>query len=882
MYLNESMPLIFTCSIITHSVFNRGGIILLKISIDEYLKNQDILLAHRTKTKKETLKVHSEQALKAFYEIDKQKHIFSKVAKILKMLNIKDSNGEVHQLSETTLKLINNMFVSAIYLHDIGKANPGMQVKKLENEEVLQLYEGSISGLDTTHSNFSAAIYVDIFYKETFKIKSPYERLFSQICLYAFAYTISSHHGNLKNFEEWAKEENFRNNIKVYTQKEGYSFFLKNKLEVTGTPNAILGFIKDKKISYNGYLFFILIKLLQSSLAVSDFIATSRFFNNNYDEKIDLGLINNIKDVRNVYKDSSIAKSIQLYKGDKENPSIEQINKLRSEMAIEAEGELLKSLDSNIFLLEMPTGSGKTFTSINLGITIMEKINLNKFIYVFPFNTLVDQTKLVLGETLGKAINFEVINSITPVSLNKDGCGNVNYSSTLLDRQMWNYQGIITSHVSLFDILFSGKREASLAFFQLMDTVFILDEIQSYKNDIWTEVIEFLSLFSEVMNSKFIIMSATNPYLYRLIKHPDVNKDKITRLIKDRDKYFLAPEFKNRVIMDKSIRDIKITNEVLIYKIEEAIKKRNELLTQEKSYRRIVASKVLVEFINKKTAQEFEEEIRLKFKDKDYLIFELDGDTPTYERRKIIETIKENATDNIILISTQIIEAGVDIDMDIGFKDISLGDSEEQFMGRINRSSKKPYCVAFFFKLDMEWKIYKKDLRLGKTIMEDKYWNMIENKDFFTYYDEIFSRINNKNNRLNEENIDKFYTDLKLLNVEKIKERMTLIDEQTFQVFIPSKIELEANGKIIEKIDGRELWEDYLKIYNNEDNLLYPKRRIKIKNMMEKMDYFMFNIYGKEIIGEEPVGGIYYLDKKGLLKNGKIDRNFLKESYLIK
>ena len=442
---------------------------------------------------------------------------------------------------------------------------------------------------------------------------------------------------------------------------------------------------------------------------------------------------------------------------------------------------------------------------------------------------------------------------------------------------MWDYQGIITSHVSLFDILFSGKREASLAFFQLINTVFVLDEIQSYKNNIWTEIIEFMTLFSEVMNSKFIIMSATNPYLHKLIKHPDINRDKIARLIKDKDKYFLAPEFKNRVIMDKSLRDIKITDEILICKIDESIKKRNKLLANDKNYKGTISSKVLIEFINKKTAQEFEEKIKEKLKDRDYLILELDGDTPIHERRKIIEIIKENKTDNIILIATQIIEAGVDIDMDIGFKDISLGDAEEQFMGRINRSSQKPYCIAFFFKLDMEWKIYKNDLRLGKTIMEDKYWNMVENKDFYSYYNEIFSRINNKNNRLNEDNIDLFYTDLKLLNTKEIKERMTLIDSETFQVFIPSIIKVENK-----EIDGKELWKEYIELYNNKEGLSYAEKRIRIKNMMEKMNYFMFSVYGREIIGEEAVGGIYYLDKEELLKNGKIDREFLKENYIIR
>lgn len=63
------------------------------------------------------------------------------------------------------------------------------------------------------------------------------------------------------------------------------------------------------------------------------------------------------------------------------------------------------------------------------------------------------------------------------------------------------------------------------------------------------------------------------------------------------------------------------------------------------------------------------------------------GDSCILDRKRIIRQTKEMKS--VILIATQVIEAGVDIDMDIGYKDISRLDSEEQFMGRINRSGKK-------------------------------------------------------------------------------------------------------------------------------------------------------------------------------------------------
>ena len=76
----------------------------------------------------------------------------------------------------------------------------------------------------------------------------------------------------------------------------------------------------------------------------------------------------------------------------------------------------------------------------------------------------------------------------------------------------------------------------------------------------------------------------------------------------------------------------------------------------------------------------------------------LTGDDNKYRRNEIIKMSKQD--EPIIIVATQTIEAGVDIDMDIGFKDISFIDGEEQFIGRINRSSKKKNCIAYFYNMD--------------------------------------------------------------------------------------------------------------------------------------------------------------------------------------
>jgi CRISPR-associated endonuclease/helicase Cas3 len=76
-------------------------------------------------------------------------------------------------------------------------------------------------------------------------------------------------------------------------------------------------------------------------------------------------------------------------------------------------------------------------------------------------------------------------------------------------------------------------------------------------------------------------------------------------------------------------------------------------------------------------------------------LFILSGDILEPQRKLIIKAIKDDVYDKVIVVSTQVVEAGVDIDMDLGFKDRSLLDSDEQLAGRINRNASKKGCKVF-------------------------------------------------------------------------------------------------------------------------------------------------------------------------------------------
>ena len=175
-------------------------------------------------------------------------------------------------------------------------------------------------------------------------------------------------------------------------------------------------------------------------------------------------------------------------------------------------------------------------------------------------------------------------------------------------------------------------------------------------------------------------------------------------LLDNAQRFFAVDCFKNRVRLNFDL--LGIDKENILNELKQHLQK------QLKSNK-----KILIEFIKKQTAHDFWVDLveSEEFQNQDVQIEYLSGDDSIAERKRILDVIK-NATNTIILVATQVIEAGVDIDMDIGYKNISKLDSEEQFLGRINRSCKKS-GIAYFFEVDEARSIYKNDVRLSLSLI---------------------------------------------------------------------------------------------------------------------------------------------------------------------
>ncbi|MDZ5129819.1 CRISPR-associated helicase Cas3' [Clostridium perfringens] len=898
------------------------------LNIDDLIKEEYTVLAHidEANNEKETLKMHIDLCKEYFKKIYREKN--------LEKVFLNFENIFLNKPSYDEEFLFREMLVGIITMHDMGKINPNFQEIKMKNK--LNIHMGL--NIDTNHSIYSSIIYIDYFLGKLVKLNKE-GKVKKENCNSFFAllilnsYIISKHHSPIDN-------------INLYTSKEGtlLSKFEEEKIEELKKiinpiyfRNLILNkrhiekilekykdfskrILEGKDSIKKGIGIYTYERFMLSILIACDYYSTSEYMNGT---KIkDIGTISDINKFYETFKRGEIYKLIREYEkneyGKEEDFSkVENINVLRNEMFLDAERELLKNIDKNIFYLEAPTGSGKSNVANNLAFKIIENDpTKNKIFYVYPFNTLIEQNLFTLEKIYedNKEVLEEiaVINSLFPIKEVKgtdyekekyfEDLEYSDYSKALLNRQFLNYPMILTTHVSLFSYMFGTMKENIFAFHQLANSVIVLDEIQSYKNQIWREIIEFLNGFSKILNIKIIIMSATLPDLEGLLIKDDIensyeksgdldekykenlaiyeeytplNNKNSVRLIKDRDKYFKNEKFKNRVRVDYSLMDLE-KDEIF-----------DALIEKIKAYD---GKKRIVEFISKNSAYKFFEELKIREESEEGFgeIRLLTGDDNSIDREKIINEIKGNkdkkGLDNVTLVATQVIEAGVDIDMDIGFKDSSILDSEEQFLGRVNRSCLKEDSKVYFFNLDNAISIYKGDVRKNTslTIENKDIRNILIEKDFDYYNQLVNEPLLDNTSSYNDNNTELFFNEpVRNLNFKNVEEKMKLIDDDRndIQVFLAYEIEIEnKNTRIIDKIDGEEVWKEYRNLLlNNEMN--YAEKMVKLSKVKAKMNYFIYRIRTKQNFNyNDRIGELLYIENGyDFFENGKLNKSIFEK-----
>jgi len=874
-------------------------------ALHTFLSDAGNYFAHRPKTNvnipKETLEEHIRLVDDYFIKLVEVHKLDPVIDKI-----ISDIIGSDDSKAGNYLK---HLFADTVIFHDFGKINERFQFDKMQNE----LFRSSVnsnSPIGSTHSALSAFIYLSKHLNEiAFEHKS--NPILITTCIY-LSYSIFKHHSRrfdddslyTTGFADFKAKFSF-SEVKEFLSKYllTFSYSINPKIIQLLGENDLL---TNKKIlnTENSFSLYALSRLNFSLLTASDYLATSEYMNSNkeYSAKItDFGTLSKER-IEEIYRFVTTADWLNEAEGKEnynkvvfkklenyefQNPKIatgDNLNVLRTEMAIEVIRNIRLNADKNLFYIEAPTGGGKTNLSALAAIELLKihQGKYNKVFYVFPFTTLITQTYKSLKETFCLQENEMVeLHSNAGIKMNGEDDNYGNDQLNYINHLFVNYPFTFLSHIRFFDILKTNEKEANYLLHRMANSIVVIDELQSYNPQHWDKVIYFVKQFADKFNIKFILMSATLPKLDKLNVIKENVQDFVYLLPNAKTNYFNNPNFSGRVTFNFDYLDRK---DLELSEISERLLAESKTYSEKDFGNAKPSGSVytIIEFIFKKTASEFHEIIKQKHNGFFDEIFVLSGTILPHRRKEIINFLKNknNRKKKILLITTQVVEAGVDIDMDLGFKDRSLIDSDEQLAGRINRNVNKQDCVLFLFNYNKEAIVYGKDKRLELTrkhIKPEQYIEILNNKDFDRLYDIVLNDRNDWNEKEMVENFNDYENAIKSLKFKSVHDGFKLIEQKNISCFIPLAIPITIDGSVEgevfskseleflrlcevfpndkNEIEGEEVFDIYLNLIHNKKEFIKQKTEEKIlQGIMSKFVFSLFATHGMETRMNEFIG----------------------------
>ncbi len=589
--------------------------------------------------------------------------------------------------------------------HDLGKATKFFQDYIIEKDEKKKK---SLKAKDTTHHGLLSAFFTYAVIKEYLSKTGRKGGLAEYLPILSFL-AVKRHHGNLQNAMDEIKDvdadknkilklaEEQINSIDREEIREILSSLLARehlnlKIEVDDIINYILKdatndigrkekrFVRGLSEKNDLYPYFIS-QFLYSVLLDAD--------------KTDAGL-----DGINLDRLDLSSKLVDEYRDSKGfSSNNNNINSLRNQIYEEAVERINGwNLDDKILSLNVPTGTGKTLAALSLSLKLRTRLETERkikprIIYALPFLSIIDQNYGVFEDVV--APNGDPKNS--RLLLKHHHLADVTYKTeeneyesdkSLLLLEGWNSEIIVTTFWQIFNTLFSNRNKQLRKFNKLANSIIILDEVQAVPHQYWQLIHDALKLLCEKFNTYVVFMTATQPLIF------DEAKGEIKEIAQRKEEYFrglnrikLIPRIERALTLDEFKT---LLNEDLIQK-----KEKDFLIV----LNTISSAQDIFSFVQ---GLDLENTNR----------FFLSTNVIPKERLARINEIresKESPRKRKVIVSTQLIEAGVDIDADIVYRDFAPLDSINQVAGRCNRNSAKDEkgTVSIFILKDDRKEFYK-------------------------------------------------------------------------------------------------------------------------------------------------------------------------------
>ena len=418
---------------------------------------------------------------------------------------------------------------------------------------------------------------------------------------------------------------------------------------------------------------------------------------------------------------------------DPDGSRAERLNHYRSRArsAVVANAEDFAEKGGGVATLTLPTGMGKTLSGLSAAQTIRDELGGERIVYGLPFTSIIDQVvneieKIYETNTLGRLLTAHHHLSETKIvdedDVDADEADRNDDVAGML-AESWRAGLTVTTFVQLFESLAGPANRQSMKIPALRDSVVILDEPQSLPLDWWKLVPRLVTILTEQYNATVIAMTATQPQLF---DEATERVEEVTELVDNPDVYFEATERVQYKLDASTERYIKSQSEPKPYAdagaelldvadsgastlaVCNTIDSARALFDELTDSRRSLPSvgDIYADALNAAdtTADIDPEVLATRIKNRgDASILHLSTRLRPLDRLKLIETAKELTDDEhgLVTVSTQLIEAGVDISFDRVYRDLAPIDSIVQAAGRCNRSFEREQGQVVVWWLDV-------------------------------------------------------------------------------------------------------------------------------------------------------------------------------------
>lgn len=459
------------------------------------------------------------------------------------------------------------------------------------------------------------------------------------------AYLIAGHHAGLP---DWSAADTGGKALSIRLGKDQH--YLLDRIPLQDIPQSIFTQDKPKTRPRGGVEgFHLWLRMLFSCLVDADFLDTEAFMDGDKAAS------------RSNYQGlSSLLTDFDLYMANKSASAEDTpVNAIRADILRQCREK--SALNPGLYSLTVPTGGGKTLSGMAFALSHAVKHKKQRIIYVIPYTSIIEQTASIFREIFGD----NVVEHHTNLDPDKEDV------RSRLATENWDAPIIVTTNVQFFESLFAARTSRCRKLHNIVNSVVVLDEAQLLPPEFLQPIADVMNLLVSHYGVTFVLSTATQPTLASFQTFGGKTfrgLDNVYEIIENPDAFYQQLE-RVKVIIPNDLQTSRdwesIAEELLQYPSVLCIVSRRD--DARDLYRLMIA------------------------KDDGKNTLHLSALMCGEHRSQVIADIKERLRRNesVRVISTQLVEAGVDLDFPVVYRALAGVDSIAQAAGRCNREGKQ-------------------------------------------------------------------------------------------------------------------------------------------------------------------------------------------------